>query len=306
MTTHYIVRVPVATVWTSPEKPRNIDQKALSYPVDLSGWLEGMTTDERRQLTDDNIVQTQALYGQTVTLIEEKDEWLHVYINEQPSSKLEKGYPGWLPKQQAVLYEDSGMPEGERPFAVVTAPSAWLYKGEEKYLEVSYQTRLPLKEDKGESDGKVTVFTPDGTLTLKKRDVEVYSSLKGFPHPSGQDLVRSGEKFQGLPYLWGGMSGFGFDCSGFVYTLHRAWGITIPRDASDQEKSGTPVERKGLLPGDLIYFAKDEGKGNVYHVGMYYGDGKMIHAPSAGKAIEAVPIAETKYGKNYHSARRFW
>lgn len=65
MNREYIVRVPVATIWTNPEAPREIDRKAISYPVEMKDWLKEMTTEERRLLCDNNLVQSQVLYGLT-------------------------------------------------------------------------------------------------------------------------------------------------------------------------------------------------------------------------------------------------
>lgn len=69
----------------------------------------------------------------------------------------------------------------------------------------------------------------------------------------GQGIVEQAKRFLDLPYLWGGTSSYGFDCSGFAYTMHRYFGILIPRDASDQAKQGTPVEKEQLEAGDLVF-----------------------------------------------------
>ena len=303
MNKQYIVRVPVSTIWTKPDSPREIDYKAVSYPSDIRGWLQKLSTDDRRALTEENLVQSQVLYGQVVTLIDEKEGWLNVYVPEQPSSKLSEGYPGWLPKCQVNPIEETKLLKIKESFVSVTAPTAWLYEGGEAVLEISFQTRLPFVD---QTEEWVTVDTPDGKRKLKASESKVSANKKDFQEVTGDKLVKTGEAFLELPYLWGGMSGFGLDCSGFSYTMHRAFGITIPRDASDQAKSGEFVDRSELKKGDLVYFAKDEGKGRVYHVGMYYGDGKMIHAPSAGKGIEIVALGTGKYDKDYSSARRYW
>ncbi|MCD8511288.1 MAG: C40 family peptidase [Bacillus sp. (in: Bacteria)] len=248
-------------------------------------------------------MQSQVLYGQTVVIMEEKEDWFYVYVPEQPSSKLAKGYPGWLPKRQVTSKEAVALGKSFQSFAVVTAPTAWLYDGNEPVLEISFQTRLPVVS---ETDKWISVMTPHGNQKLKTTEAKVIPQGNGFDNATGDKLIEIGEAFLGLPYLWGGMSGFGFDCSGLSYTLHRAFGITIPRDASDQSKEGKLVERVALQRGDLVFFAKEEGKGRVYHVGMYYGDGRMIHAPSAGKGIEIVSIDTTKYNKDFSGARRYY
>ena len=98
----------------------------------------------------------------------------------------------------------------------------------------------------------------------------------------GAQAIELARRFIGLPYLWGGRSSFGFDCSGFTQMLVRARGIEMPRDADKQAAwSGvTRVERKDLEPGDLLFFgssAKD-----ITHTGMYIGDGQFIHDSTRG------------------------
>ena len=124
---------------------------------------------------------------------------------------------------------------------------------------------------------------------------------------SGLALLETARRFLGLPYLWGGTSGFGVDCSGFVYLVHRFHGILIPRDAAPQRDhgGGLPVERADLQPGDLVFFAHDGGKGAVHHVGMYAGAGRMIHAPSSGRVVEEIPLDTPPYGEKYAGARRY-
>lgn len=98
--------------------------------------------------------------------------------------------------------------------------------------------------------------------------------------------MNTGKKFLGLHYLWAGMSGFGFDCSGFTFTIYQSHGITIPRDSSVQAQYGQSVPLNELQPGDLLFFAYDEGKGKVHHVAMYAGNGMMIHSPNSKKNVE--------------------
>ncbi|WP_162875106.1 C40 family peptidase, partial [Enterobacter cloacae] len=76
-------------------------------------------------------------------------------------------------------------------------------------------------------------------------------------------------------------SSYGYDCSGFAYSMYASQGITIPRDASDQALAGTEAASNQLRPGDLLFFAYEEGKGRIHHVGIYIGDGKMIHSPDS-------------------------
>lgn len=99
---------------------------------------------------------------------------------------------------------------------------------------------------------------------------------------TGQDVVNYAKQFQGKPYVWDGTTPSGFDCSGFVgYVYRNSAGIELPRDTYGQIKVGTPVSQSQLQPGDLVFPSTD-------HVGIYVGNGQMIHASSrAGKVIIA-------------------
>lgn len=93
---------------------------------------------------------------------------------------------------------------------------------------------------------------------------------------SGNNVIDTAQQFLGVPYVWGGSSPSGFDCSGFVQYVFARCGIDLPRTADVQATAGTPVSKSELQPGDLVFFAGDYV--NISHVGIYVGDGKMIHA----------------------------
>ena len=122
----------------------------------------------------------------------------------------------------------------------------------------------------------------------------------------GERMIEIGRQFLNLPYLWGGMSSYGYDCSGFSYSMHRAIGITIPRDASDQSKGGREISKSDLAPGDLLFFAYKEGKGHVHHVGIYAGGGRMIHAPRTGRSVEIIDLHGSEYEPEHCISRRYW
>ncbi len=97
------------------------------------------------------------------------------------------------------------------------------------------------------------------------------------------------ERFQGLTYLWGGTSPAGFDCSGLVHYCYRQAGIVVPRDSPDQALAVTPVPLGTEEPGDLYFFARDDGR--IYHVGFVTARGRMLHAPErdgTGRIVDEV------------------
>jgi cell wall-associated NlpC family hydrolase len=138
-----------------------------------------------------------------------------------------------------------------------------------------------------------------------EQELAAVNSSPHDPDVSGDELVTTAKRFLQLPYLWSGTSGFGFDCSGFMYTVYRFHGISIPRDAKDQAQIGLKVERNQLQPGDLLFFAHQKGKGNVHHVAMYAGNGLIIHSPKTERSVEIIPLQTPEYSEEFTVARRY-
>jgi peptidoglycan DL-endopeptidase CwlO len=114
-------------------------------------------------------------------------------------------------------------------------------------------------------------------------------------------LTKTALRYLGVPYVWGGESTSGVDCSGFVQTVFRRNGITLPRTADAQFEVGRRVSGSGLQPGDLVFFQTyAEG---ASHVGIYIGDGQFVHA-SASNGVRVDSLSESYYSSRYIGARR--
>ena len=277
------VKVAVATVWRQPEAVREKDRPALSYPVDMDGWLAAMTHDDKLDLL--GRVDTQCLYGEKVLVKQVVNEWAQIEALSQPGNSGAQSYPGWVPVAQLTRAKELDKAD-YMEMVVVTSVKAPIYQDpglQQPALVVSYNTQLPLVD---ETDSFYQVRTPDGERWVKKSDGE----RCGQRALTGENLVEEASRFIGLEYLWGGTSAWGFDCSGLAHTIHKRFGKIVPRDAGDQFSYGTPLSREELRTGDLVFFAHDEGKGSIHHVGFYIEGGKLLHAPKTGKSVEIIDL----------------
>lgn len=294
--------VSVATVWTSPDGARAIDNPGLANPVRLVEWLEKLPFEQRLDLCDSNRIQTQLVYGEPVIVEEIQENWAKIIAVWQPSRKDERGYPGWVPLAQL---KEAG-PIEATGFVKVVVEKAQLWTNDfMPSLVVPLNTVLPYTEEQEEF---VQVCTPDGTGLLLSRDVEKAPSIHQFTKKSPSEGVDRGLCYLDLPYFWGGMSTYGYDCSGFTFNMLKTCGHLIPRDATDQAIEGLEISlnnRASWMKGDLLFFANDLGKGKVRHVGFYYGNGLLLHSPSTGKTIELLKLTGSSLENELCAVRRY-
>jgi cell wall-associated NlpC family hydrolase len=129
-------------------------------------------------------------------------------------------------------------------------------------------------------------------------DASASSSIPAPPSKYG-GVVGIAMQYLGIPYVWGGASPSGFDCSGLVMYVYAQVGVSLPHNAAMQYSSvGVPVSREELQPGDLVFF---DGLG---HMGMYIGGGQFIHAPHTGDVVKISSLSESWYAATYVGARR--
>lgn len=278
------VSVPVATLWNQPGFARTLDQPVEQSEPAMSRWLSSMSVAQKLEL--DNIMATQALMDEPVTVIETSGRWADVLVEDQTGSVYPDGVEGWMPMSQLTFTA----PPTTTEFVTVSQPLA-----SAGGVQLSYGTRLPVVSRA--PDG-YTVTTPAGQRTLSSSDVR-----SAPPAISPQAVLHEAEKFLGLPYLWAGTSAYGFDCSGLTYAVYKQFGIQLARDAGDQARQGRAVAKDQLQPGDLMFFAWG---GVVDHVGIYAGNGLMLHAPQTGSSVQLISVWSSSLARNYAGARRYF
>lgn len=140
------------------------------------------------------------------------------------------------------------------------------------------------------------------TLMLIKTDASlpVWKTLEAYSvdeayvveEESARDqIVASAMQYLGVPYVWGGTSPSGFDCSGLVQYVYAQNGISIPRTTYTQINAGTRISLSELQPGDLVFW----GGSSPHHVGIYIGDGQYIHAPAPGQTVKIQSVNQYAY-----------
>jgi gamma-D-glutamyl-L-lysine dipeptidyl-peptidase len=245
----------------------------------------------------DSEVVSQALYGTGVLSMEKKGEWIHIRTADE--------YTGWVAAAD-VTAGHGNYALGENAVRI-TELSANLYRepsvsDHAPVLNLPWEARLEVLPGKVDDSGRwLQVRLVNGqTAYVEQGNVSAKS-----PRLSIDQTIELARKFLGITYTWGGISSYGYDCSGFTQMLVRQRGIIMPRDANIQAKwSGVaPVERKDLKPGDLLFFGASPD--HITHTGMYLGGGEFIHDTThVHPAVQISKLNDMPWTKLLVAARR--
>jgi cell wall-associated NlpC family hydrolase len=238
---------------------------------------------------------------------------------ERQMMEIENAYKrvdalGYVDNQTSTIL---GIPVGTKAGWVKELELAQKQEMEKLKKEHDYQVDLQNKQAKIEKDLVKYKSTLDEAAKKKlmeqqyaydKKLSEYQHSLEmGGKMDNSAGVIASAKALMGVKYVYGGTSTTkGMDCSAFTQYIMKQNGVSLPRTAAEQAKSGTYVDKKNLQAGDLVFFNTIDGNGkNVDHVGLYIGNGKMIHASSGqGKVVE-VNMNTDYWNKRYTTARRF-
>ena len=145
------------------------------------------------------------------------------------------------------------------------------------------------------------VVAPDGSAPTASGPIRIRPTDERGLRAS---LVESARGYLGVPYLFGGTTERGFDCSGLTGAVYRLNGMRLPRSSQAQFQAGSPVDLDQARAGDLLFFAMGGGD-RVSHVGLYLGQGSFIHAPRSGQGIRQDQLSDRYYRKVFVGARSY-
>jgi len=255
----------------------------------------------RAQPTTDAEQVSQAIFGEVVRVLAQDGAYARIQTPD--------AYEGWIFAEHLVP-----LTEGDTyPAPTCAAAVASLF--------------LPLLREPSEHAEAITILTLGTMLQVAQRDARSgycavslpgggtgYVEAAGLMDPpvapvadTAACLAQAGKKLIGVPYLWGGRTPFGMDCSGFIQRIFFLCGRTIPRDAHDQAGFAAfdAVDLRDVRQGDLLFFGRGEGmdRMGITHVGMCLGDGRFIH--SAGSwGVTTTSMDDPHYLAIYRCARR--
>lgn len=170
--------------------------------------------------------------------------------------------------------------------------------------EIPYENKDSAKSPKFFRGGKSTGVTPSAAaLNGTSASVDTPASPAAPTNVTGTQILAEAQKYLGTPYVSGGASPAGFDCSGFVYYVLKQMGYSVSRTPAGQFSIGTTVSKENLKPGDIVYFANTYISG-ISHVGIYAGNGQFIHSPNSRSTVSYSDLTSGYWANHYYGARR--
>ncbi len=222
-------------------------------------------------------LSTQALLGTPVNVLDKKNNWLLIQTPDNYISWTEESAVSLLDQQEMNKWIAARKTVYNRNYGNSYE------KADTNSQTVSDVVICNIFEYVSENSKFIQVMYPDKRIAfLRKTDCIDYNKWINLPSPTADDIIKTAKTFTGIPYLWGGTSSKGLDCSGFTKLTFLIYGIIIQRDASQQANYGfisnaTTFDK--LQPGNLLFFGrKDKDKASITHVAIYTHNNEYIHA----------------------------
>lgn len=223
---------------------------------------------------------TQALLGSRLKILKSNGEWYLVQCDDS--------YIGWLDDDGLQLMDKQGFDDWRDSKKVIVTASfshAMFERNGNSYPISDLVAGNLLREISRDDEFSKVEFPDKRQAYVPNNEIQDYDTWLKSREPSFDGIYSTAKSLMGIPYLWGGTSTKGVDCSGFTKIVFRTQGIELPRDASQQVNVGELIDTKNgfdnLIPGDLLFFGtKDSisGKEKITHVAIYIGNFEFIHS----------------------------
>ena len=269
----------------------------------IQGWArfnilsKVVETDQNQVLTTENIAQTTPETQEQPETQEPQTKTMYVNsqtVNVRSAASQEASVVTQLSinTQVTVISEQNG-------WAEVT------FNGGNGYIASNLLSETISQTSRGSSTPRTGITDTidkqtDNSSTNNNQELNDSSSNVS-TSSKGTDVLAYAMQFVGYPYVYGGSSTSGFDCSGFTQYVYKHFGVTLNRTAAAQSSNGTAVSRSNLQPGDLVMFGSP-----INHVGIYAGGGRIVHAANPSRGVTTDTINSGYYNTNYVCARRIF
>lgn len=252
----------------------------------LDLWAEPRFNSER---------SSQLLFCELLTIHDEQQGYYQV--------KQTDAYSGWCDTRQIVLIDEASYRAYQSAKrSVVRTPQTVILGSQHVGVSPHYIYYGTLVRVDRQSKGFAQVSLPDGQHRSIRAKALAPVTGRGASRLSGVKLVSEAKRFLGAPYLWGGVTPCGFDCSGLVQLVCRRFGLAMPRDTKDQIAIGAPIPREEVKTGNLLFFNR--------HVGFAIGQDRIIHCSVGGSGVRinslrpGLPDYREDLDRDFNQARR--
>ena len=307
---------------TQPEEPKDEPAPQLMYGIGFVTASGGLRLRAKAN-TNSTIVDT-AARNECVVVVSKEGDWYKViynlkegymhsdYVSVLTKENAELGY-GKFTSSGVKLYAGPGITyklvdeaDKDEKAYIIGLNTGW-YKvifgdnicyvpsNQLSLTEVPYENQDSPNYPRFFRLGKSTGIVPSADALNQK-----------IPEAStdGELIVATAKKYLGVPYVWGGASPSGFDCSGLVYYVFKSLGYSMYRTPADQYRQGMFVARNNLQPGDVVFFYNTVPGTGISHVGIYIGNNQFIHSPNSRSTVSYSDLTTGYWAQHYYGARR--